>query len=132
MNELETKQCISLMGTLWSSYKAPQNDTELQTLTGIWQQFFGGVAQNEVTRTIMELAAEGPEFAPQVGQIYQRLKSKRVPKLASKDNPYYQLALAGAAICELDLPAGSDTATVKQWFKEVFWPAGKTNRNEAI
>ena len=124
MNELETKQCISLMGTLWSSYKAPQNEAELQTLTGIWQQFFGGIKQAEVTRTIMELASEGAEFAPQIGQVYDRLKANRVPKLAPKDNPYYQLALAGAAISELDPPASSDIETVRRWFEEVFWPAG--------
>lgn len=123
MNELETKQCISLMGTLWSNYKAPQNEAELQTLTGIWQQFFGNLSQSEVTRTIMGMAAEGPEFAPQIGEIYKRLKGNRTPRLAGADNPFYQAALTGAAICGLDPPRGSDVQTVRAWLRDVFYPA---------
>lgn len=123
MNELETKQCISLMGVLWSNYKAPQTEAELQFLTGIWRHFFGGVSQAEVQRTIEEMAAEGPEFAPQIGEIYDRLKSKRTPVLKGNDNPFYQAALTGAAICELRPPSASDVPTVRKWFREVFYPA---------
>lgn len=129
MNAVEIKECMSLMGFLWTSYRPPQTDEEIAAQTGIWMQFFSRVSQEEVTRTIMELSAEGGEYAPQVGQIYARIKAGRAPRLAPASNPYFQLALSAAAICELPPPESADVQVVRSWFQEVFYPARPDREN---
>lgn len=86
MTREETSGCISLMATLWSSYRPPQSAEDMAVLVNTWQQFFGKVDAGTVTRTIYEISAEGAEFAPQVGQIYARLKENRaVARLVRPD-----------------------------------------------
>jgi hypothetical protein len=65
------------MGLLWSSWRAPATDADVEALVGTWQQFFASVPAAQVTRAIYELSAEGTEFAPQVGQIYAKVKANR-------------------------------------------------------
>lgn len=75
---------MGLIASLWTNYRLPANDGEMRPAVLAWSQFFASVPQREVIRTIMEISAEGGEFAPQVGQIYARLKAGRLEKNAGR------------------------------------------------
>lgn len=94
MNRIEAMGCISLMGLLWTSYKPPKEEKELEALVNTWLAFFKGVDVSEVTHAIHATAAEGGEFAPQIGQIYNTVKGKRKELTAQKygDTPSYKAA----------------------------------------
>ena len=110
-------ECISLMGRLWSSYRIPETPEDVQVLTGIWLQFFGTIPQGVVTKAIMEISAEGGEFPPQVGQIYERIKSAQTPRLRGSDNPFVQLAFTAARMEGIDPPENTELATVRTWWR---------------
>ena len=120
MNQAETMECLSLMGNLWSSFRVPETPEDIQVLTGIWLQFFGTIPQSIVSQTIMEIAAEGGEFAPQVGQIYERIKASNTPKLRGFDNPFIQLAFTAAKMEDFEPPAAADIQTVRAWWRDVY------------
>lgn len=82
MNRAEVKKCIYLLASLWTNYKPPQDEMMLQVQTEAWLTLFGNVPATEVQNTIMSIAAEGCEFAPQIGQIYARLKNQREERKA--------------------------------------------------
>lgn len=114
------------MQTLWTSYKAPQTEQELQLTVGTWLQFFESASFAEVSKTINEIASEGGEFAPQIGQIYSRLKAKRVEQLkgvSEIEAAYRTNARVLAKVLEIEPPSGS-IEDIKAWFNEV-----KSRRN---
>ena len=98
----------------------PETPEDIKVLTGIWLQFFGTIPQSIVTQTIMAIAAEGGEFAPQVGQIYERIKASNTPKLRGFDNPFIQLAFTAAKMEGLDPLAAADLQTVRAWWRDVY------------
>ena len=109
------------MQTLWTSYKAPQTEQELQLAVGTWLQFFGNTPFAEVSRTINEIAADGNEFAPQIGQIYARLKSKKVERLkggSEIESVYRNNARVLAKVLGVEPPSGS-IEDIKAWFNKV-------------
>lgn len=109
------------MQTLWTSYKAPQTEQELQLAVGTWLQFFGNTPFPEVSRTINEIAADGNEFAPQIGQIYARLKAKRVEQLkgvSEIESTYRNNARVLAKVLDIEPPSGS-IEDIKAWFNKV-------------
>lgn len=106
------------MSQLWTNYKAPQTDDEMTLTTGTWLQFFGNAPFTEVSRTINEIAAEGNEFAPQIGQIYARLKAKKVERLRGEsemERGYRNTAMALARLMEIE-PPGDD---IPAWLQSV-------------
>ena len=118
------------MGNLWSSFRVPETPEDLQILTGIWLQFFSTIPQSIVTQTIMEISAEGGQYPPQVGQIYERIKAANTPKLKGIDNPFVQLAFTAAKMEELDPPEATDLATVRAWWRNVYKLGGTKNGND--
>lgn len=80
----------------------------------VWLNFFGRVQAQEVTKTIMGISADGAEFAPQVGQIYNRLKNTR-KSLPSADAEYARACRVLAEIMEIPAPHGD----YKNWFARV-------------
>ena len=123
-------QCLSLMGNLWSSFRVPETPEDLKVLTGIWLQFFGTIPQSVVSKTIMEISAEGGEFAPQVGQIYERIKAANTPKLKGMDNPFVQLAFTAAKMEGLEPPEATDLTTVRNWWFKVYKLRGNKHGND--
>ncbi len=77
MTELEVKEAMYLLGVLWNNYKPPQTREAVGIAVAVWLDFFSRVPAAEVTAAIMEFAASGCSFAPQVGQIYEAVKSSR-------------------------------------------------------
>lgn len=130
MDQAEVMQCLSLMGNLWSSFRVPETPEDLKVLTGIWLQFFGTIPQSVVSKTIMEISAEGGEFAPQVGQIYERIKAANTPKLKGMDNPFVQLAFTAAKMEGLEPPETADLATARNWFFKVYKLRGSKHGND--
>ena len=92
----------------------PQTEEELSLTADVWLNFFGRVQAQEVTKTIMAIAAEGAEFAPQVGQIYSRLKNNR-KSLPAADAEYARACRVLAEIMEIPEPHGD----CKSWFAQV-------------
>lgn len=123
-------QCLSLMGNLWSSFRVPETPEDLKVLTGIWLQFFGTIPQSVVSKTIMEISAEGGEFAPQVGQIYERIKAANTPKLKGIDNPYVKLAFTAAKMEGLEPPETADLPTARNWWFKVYKLRGNEHGND--
>jgi len=123
-------ECFSLMGNLWSSFRTPTNEQDVEILTNIWLQFFAGVPQKIVTQTIMEISAEGGEYPPQVGQIYERIKASQTPKLRGIDNPFVQLAFTAAKMEDLEPPAATDLQTVRAWWRDVYKLRGNHHGND--
>lgn len=76
MTETEVKQCAYLMSTLWSNYKPPQDELAMTVMCNTWMQFFAKVPAGKVQRVLYEISAEGGDFAPNVGQIYARIKEQ--------------------------------------------------------
>ena len=128
MTREETVHCLSLMALLWSSYKTPQTIADMDAAVETWLQFFRTVSEAEVTRTIMEIASDGGEYAPQVGQIYARLKANRIPKLTGDEIPFVQLAFTAAKMEEIDPPEATDLKTIRKWWREVYRLGGKEHR----
>ena len=121
MQSAEVKACLLQMQTLWTSYKAPQTEQELQLAVGTWLQFFGNTPFAEVSRTINEIAAEGNEFAPQIGQIYARVKAKRVEQIkgvSEIEAAYRNNARVLAKVLDIEPPSGS-IDDIKAWFNKV-------------
>ena len=86
MTREEVSGCLALMGTLWNSYKPPQNAADVSAIVNTWLRFFSSVPVDEVTHAIFTLSADGREFAPQVGEIYKAVKDARgTAVLASPD-----------------------------------------------
>jgi hypothetical protein len=77
MTDLEVKEAMYLLGVLWNNYKPPQTQEAVAVAVNVWMQFFSAVPADEVTAAIMEFAASGGSFAPQVGQIYDAVKQAR-------------------------------------------------------
>lgn len=118
MNRQEAKACILQMSQLWTNYKAPQDNEEMILAVGTWLQFFGNAAYAEVSRTISEIAAEGGEFAPQIGQIYARFKAKRVERLQAASEieiAYRNNARVLAKMLGVEPPSGD----IKLWLEGI-------------
>lgn len=120
MTSTEIKGCLSLMGLLWTSYKPPQSETDMAAAIAVWTEYFGNIPCDEVATTIKSMAAEGGEFAPQIGQIYARIKENHTPKLKGIDNPFIQLAFTAAKMENLEPPAAADLQTVRAWWRDVY------------
>jgi len=118
------------MGNLWSSFRVPETPEDLQILTGIWLQFFGTIPQSIVTQTIMEISAEGGQYPPQVGQIYERIKAANTPKLKGMNIPYVQLAFEAAKMEGLPPPEATDLTTVRNWWFKVYKLGGAKHGND--
>lgn len=120
MTQAEIKGCIYLMSQLWSNYKPPATEAEISALTSVWMRFFGNAPSESVTGVIMEISAEGGDFAPQVGQIYARYKAKREMALEGRkySEQYYNLCRAFARVCEVEPPDKSMcTEELRAWFE---------------
>lgn len=130
MTSTEIKGCLSLMGLLWTSYKPPQSETDMAAAIAVWTEYFGNIPCDEVATTIKSMAAEGTEFAPQIGQIYARIKENHTPKLKGIDNPFVQLAFTAAKMEDLDPPEATDLATVRAWWRNVYKLGGTHHGND--
>ena len=126
MTEPEVKSTLYLLSTLWNNYKPPQEEVAIATTAAAWLQFFENVPTAEVTRAIMEYAAEGQQFAPQVGQIYKAVKDRRAALPASNVDPefrkQYDWIMQRRQICHdagvLTLTAAMERGQpVAQWMK---------------
>ena len=106
MTDAEIKGCIFLMGQLWSNYKVPATDLEIDALTNTWRQFFGNASSAKVTSVICEISAEGDAFPPQIGQIYARYKGKQQVALESRkySEEYYNICRIYAEIIGVEPP----------------------------
>jgi len=113
MTKNDVKNSQKLMFDLFANYQAQSVE--------VWLKFFKSVPAIEVDKTIMLMSASGLKYAPELGEIYKKLKDGRPKKIADDQNPYYILALSGAKICDLDPPKSADAETVRKWFKEVFY-----------
>ena len=130
MTSTEIKGCLSLMGLLWTSYKPPQSETDMAAAIAVWTEYFGNIPCDEVAATIKAMAAEGGEFAPQIGQIYARIKENHTPKLKGMDNPFVQLAFTAAKMEGLDPPEATDLTTVRNWWFKVYKLGGVKHGND--
>lgn len=120
MTQTEAKGCIFLMSQLWSNYKTPGTEMEINALTKTWLQFFGTMSSAEVTSAIMEISAEGGEFAPQVGQIYAKCKAKRQAALEGRkfSEAYYGNCLLLAKILDIEPPSRHcNSQELVKWFE---------------
>lgn len=120
MTPAEIKGCIFLMSQLWSNYKPPSTEMEINALTNTWVKFFGNLSGNEVTGAIMEISAEGGEFAPQIGQIYARVKQKRQAALECRkfSEEYYRNCLALSKILDIEPPSRHcNSQELVNWFE---------------
>lgn len=111
-----------LLKQLWQNYQLPQNDAELEPTLNTWMRFFSTVTEQEVTQAIVEISAEGCEFAPQIGQIYSRVKRKR-EALKATENNYdfdYDLYALYAELKGVEPPPISDGPDRwHEWFQSV-------------
>lgn len=111
-----------LLKQLWQNYQIPQNDAELNAALNTWMRFFSTVPEQEVTQAIVEISAEGCEFAPQIGQIYARVKGKREALKAPENNYdfYYDLYVLYAELKGVNPPPISDGPDGwDEWFQSV-------------
>ena len=126
MTRAEATGCISLMTLLWNNYKPPANDAEFDALVNAWLVFFSGVDVSEVTHAIHAIAAEGGDFAPQLGQIYKAVKDAHTPKRAAprggpKYDEAYGLCCLYAEYCDKTAPMYGDD--LGAWATENVRPA---------
>jgi hypothetical protein len=125
MDREETRFCLTLAASLWTNFKLPQTERDVELTVDIWQQFFSSIPLNDVSRAIMEISAEGTEFAPQVGQIYKRVADKKRGAKAAltADNANNAAFLDNiAAYAKLTGKTPPDTSNVNEawaWFQEV-------------
>lgn len=121
MTQTEIKGCIYLMSNLWTSYRPPQSELELKSAISAWIPFFGSIPEKRVTRAILEIAAEGGEFAPQIGQIYKHIKDDGRPRLKDGkcSEEFYRLCCLYADVAEIERPDMADNAALIDWFREV-------------
>ena len=98
MTGTEVKGCLYLMKQLWQNYQVPQDEVKMSAVIHTWMQFFGTVPEREVTKTILEISAEGGEFAPQIGQIYARLKTQRLEAKKEPEEPYCNFVAYAAVV----------------------------------
>ena len=120
MTQTEIKGCIFLMSQLWSNYKPPNTEMEINALTNTWSKFFSNLSSNEVTGAIMEISADGTEFAPQIGQIYAKCKAKRQAALESRkfSEEYYRNCLSLARILDIEPPSREcNSQELVKWFE---------------
>ena len=109
------------MAQLWTNTRTPQTDDEMTLAVGTWLQFFSNVPFAVVSRAINEIAAEGGEFAPQIGQIYARVKAGKTERLKATseiENAYRNHARVLAKLLEIEPPNGT-VENIKNWFAEV-------------
>lgn len=118
MNRAEIIGCFSLMGALWTTYKPPQTDSEIELNVNVWQRFFGGVSSAEVSQALMEISAEGEKYAPMPGEIYKRLKGDRQAKALTQQAISHYRYMAGvyAKIAGIEPPSPAEDPL--EWFKE--------------
>ena len=121
MTQAEIKGCIYLMSQLWSNYKPPATEVEISALTNVWMRFFGNAPSEKITNVIMAIAAEGGEFAPQVGQIYSRYKAEKAVALEGRKHSeeYYYLCRLYAKVCGVEPPDKSlCIEELRAWFEK--------------
>lgn len=124
MNKAEAKKCIYLLASLWTNYKPPQDELTLETQTTAWISMFGSVQFADVQNTILSIAAEGVEFAPQIGQVYARLKERRLEKKLALEKPKIDPELFGLCACyakvaNVDIPSVMDSnEDIVRWFRK--------------
>lgn len=82
----------------------------------------GTVRFEEVRDVILSFAAEGGQFAPQVGEVYAKVKKRREERRqlsgAKADPEYYELIGVYAAVVGVPKPAPADFWTLRDWFKQ--------------
>lgn len=122
MTQADVKGCIYLMSQLWSNYRTPGTEMEIGALVNTWLRFFGKARSEDVTQAIMEISAEGGEFAPQIGQIYAKYKGNMQPKIQGgiRDEIYAGHCNLLAKILDIDPPEKSlDNEGLKSWLEDV-------------
>lgn len=80
MQRADVTKCLYLLGSLWNNYKPIEDPIAAEIETTAWLGLLGNVKYETVQNIILEIASEGGKFAPQVGEIYKRLKDKRDEK----------------------------------------------------
>ena len=121
MTSAEIKGCMYLMSQLWSNYKPPTSEVEINALANTWLRFFKNARSEDVTRAIMEISAEGGEFAPQIGQIYARVKQQKQGLIAGKqrNEDIARYCFLIAEMCNVDPPAeNADDYELMMWFRD--------------
>lgn len=122
MTQADVKGCIYLMSQLWSNYRTPGTEMEIGALVNTWLRFFGKARSEDVTQAIMEISAEGGEFAPQIGQIYAKYKGNMQPKIQGgvRDEIYAGHCNLLAKILDIDPPDKFlDNEGLTRWFERV-------------
>lgn len=76
MDKKGVVESLTLMSSLWNNYKPPTAEEEINLTVSTWLAMLSKVATQTVHQAIMGLAAEGRQFAPQVGEIYKAIKDK--------------------------------------------------------
>jgi hypothetical protein len=95
---------------------------EIGALVNTWLRFFGKERSEDVTQAIMEISAEGGEFAPQIGQIYARVKQQKQGRLAGKQRSeeVARYCFLIAEMCNVDPPAeNADNDELLMWFRDL-------------
>lgn len=121
MTQADVKGCIYLMSQLWSNYRTPGTEMEINALVNTWLKFFGKAKSEDVTQAIMEISAEGGEFAPQLGQIYARVKQQKQGLIAGKQRSeeVARYCFLIAEMCNVDPPAeNADNDELMMWFRD--------------
>jgi hypothetical protein len=81
-------------------------------------RFFRNIPADEVTQAIFEMSAEGGDFAPNLGQIYAKIKGQRKAlKPVKVDEGYYTNCKAYAATIGVEPPQPTDDLII--WFEGV-------------
>lgn len=122
MTQADVKGCIYLMSQLWSNYRTPGTEMEIGALVNTWLKFFGKARSEDVTQAIMEISAEGGEFAPQLGQIYARVKQQKQGLIAGKqrNEDIARYCFLIAKMCNVDPPAeNADNDELLMWFRDL-------------
>ena len=111
------------MGTLWDNYKVPMTEADLAPKVSAWCGLFRDVPRQEVEQAIYSLSAEGGDFAPQIGQVYVRLKERRGAQkalsCAPHDADYEATVRVYARVVGITPPPyGLTGAELYRWFCE--------------
>ncbi len=111
------------MGTLWDNYRVPETEADLAPKVSAWCALFRDVPRQEVEQAIYSLSADGGNFAPQIGQVYARLKERRGTQKALSAPAYdadYEAAVRTYALIAgiAPPPSGMTSTELYRWFCE--------------
>lgn len=111
------------MGTLWDNYRVPATEADLAPKVSAWCGLFRDVPRQEVEQAIYSISAEGGDFAPQIGQVYARLKERREKRKAlsapAYDADYEATVRTYARAAGISPPpSGMTGGELYRWFYE--------------